>query len=149
MKLVLGPGPRHNKLPGEFLIDRIGFPGVDRVWDLDVTPWPLADAAAISICAIHVVEHLKSLLVPFMDECHRVLQPGGSLYLQTPLAGANNDLEWCDPTHVRCYRVHSFVNYFSPEGVESFGYTTKAWNFFHLQADPAGVLTVHAYPLKK
>jgi hypothetical protein len=83
-----------------------------------------------------------------MDESWRVLQPGGSLLIKTPLAGADPDLEWADPTHKRCYRIHTFVNYFSPEGVKSFGYTTKAWNFFHLNADQS-VITVHAYPLKK
>jgi predicted SAM-dependent methyltransferase len=149
MRLILGAGAHHNKLPGEYLVDRIPFPGVDKVHDLDEHPWPFDDNAADSIAANHLVEHLRSLLVPFMDECWRILKPGGSLYLQTPLAGANSDLEFCDPTHVRCYRVHSFVNYLSPEGVAQMGYTNRAWNFFHLHATPEGVLIVHAYPLKR
>lgn len=148
-RLILGAGPRHNRLPGDVCLDIRAFPGVDIVHDLDVHPWPIKDCSYDSVIAIHVVEHLKTLLIPFMNECHRILKPGASLYLETPLAGANPDMEFCDPTHVRCYRVYSFVNYLSPEGVKQFGYTDKAWNFFsliHRKCDDT--LVVHAYPLK-
>lgn len=148
-KLILGCGPRHVRQPGEILLDIREFPGVEVVWDLDRHPWPFDDNSMTGVVAVHVVEHLKTLLLPFMDEAWRILRPGGSLYLETPLAGANVDLEMCDPTHVRCYRIHSFVNYFSLEGVEKFGYTDRAWNFFHLQHRKTDdSLVVHAYPIK-
>lgn len=148
-RLILGCGPRHNKQPGEVLLDLRPFPGVDVTHDLDSRPWPFKDSSFDSVIAIHVVEHLRCLLIPFMDECHRILRPGGSLYLETPLAGVNPDMEFADPTHIRCYRIHSFVNYLSPEGVQQFGYTDKAWNFFHLQHRKIDdTIVVHAYPLK-
>ena len=148
MRLVVGCGPRHPKAPDEFLIDRLPFPGVDKVWDLDICPWPVPDNSCLSITAVHVVEHLTSLLVPFMNECWRILQPGGLLYLVTPLAGANPDLEWCDPTHIRCYRRHSFINYFTPGGIERFGYTRLAWEFPELSVNHLQELIVRGHPLK-
>lgn len=148
--LVLGCGPHHTRQPGEILLDIRPFPGVDVVHNLDVHPWPFKDSSMMRIYAVHVVEHLWTLLIPFMNECHRILKPGGSLYLETPLAGVNPDMDWCDPTHVRCYRIHSFANYLSLEGVERFGYTHLAWNFFHLKhRETDNSLVVHAYPLKQ
>ena len=149
-KLILGCGPRHVRQPGEILVDIREFPNVDVVHDLDRYPWPFEDSSMMGIAAVHVVEHLKKMLLPFMNESWRILQPGGSLYIETPLAGVNPDLEWCDPTHVRCYRIHTFVNYFSPEGVKRFGYTDRAWNFFHLHhRKQDDSLIVHAYPIKR
>ena len=149
MKLVLGCGAHHKKETGEYLVDRFPFPGVDCVHDLDLHPWPL-NGPFSSISALHLVEHLKTLLVPFMDECHRLLEPGGLLCIETPLAGGDIDIEWCDPTHVRCYRRHSFLNYFTPEGIAQFGYTTRAWEFPFLREHYPirGVLTVHARPIQ-
>jgi len=133
--LVLGCGPhwpkRNDAIYEDTFLDVIPFSGVDIVHDLNITPWPIADASFTSISAIHVVEHLQNL-VKFMDECHRILTPGGSVYIETPLAGADPDLQWADPTHVRCYRKHTFINYFTPGHMEKFGYTTKAWCPLHI-----------------
>ena len=146
-RLILGAGKRCVKAAGQTNVDIINFSGVDIKHDLNFTPWPFANSSYVHISAIHVVEHLKSL-VTFMNECWRVLIPGGSLYLETPLAGGDVDLEWADPTHIRCYRIHSFVNYFSPEGVDRFGYTDRAWNLFHLQVVDNCII-LHSYPVKK
>lgn len=145
-KLILGCGKHYVKTPFEIGVDIRNFPGVSAVWDLNKTPWPFDARAFIHVSAIHLVEHLDSL-ISFMDECWRVLVPGGSIYLETPLAGGDIDLEWADPTHKRCYRVHTFVNYFSPEGVDKFGYTEKAWNF-HTIKSINNIIKVGAYPIK-
>lgn len=146
-KLVLGAGPRYLKQKDEYLVDIRPFENVDAVYDLNKVPWPWDARFFIHVSAVHVVEHLHSL-VNFMNECWRVLQPGGSLYLETPLAGANPDLEYADPEHIRCYRIHTFVNYFSLEGIERFGYTDKPWNFFHLKVVNDCII-LHAYPIKR
>jgi SAM-dependent methyltransferase len=148
MRLILGPGTKHPKQPGEYLLDRVFFNGVDRVHDLDYYPWPVADESCEVITAFHLVEHLRSLLVPFMNECWRILQPGGVLHITTPQAGANVDLEWRDPTHIRCYRPGSFQNYLTPEGIARWGYTDRAWRFPRLETTPKGVLIVEAHPVK-
>lgn len=147
-RLILGPGPRWHKEPGDVFCDIRHFnDSIDVVHDLNVTPWPWPDAMFIHVSAVHLVEHLRDLL-SFMNEAHRVLAPGGSLYIETPLAGADYDLTHADPTHVRCYRLHTFINYFSPEGVEKFQYTDKAWNIHTLKV-VNNCIVFHAYPIKQ
>lgn len=144
-RLILGCGKHHVKQENEITVDILSFPCVDIVADLNLA-WPFEDNSVESISAIHLVEHLDSL-IHFMNESWRVLKPGGSLYLETPLAGGDVDLEWADPTHKRCYRLHTFVNYFSLEGIDRFGYTDRGWNFFYL-AVVNNCIIIHAYPLK-
>lgn len=145
-RLILGPGPRWEKKESDIFCDIRQFENVDVVHDLNITPWPWEDNSFMHVSAVHLVEHLDSLL-DFMNESWRVLKPGGSLFIETPLAGVDPDLEFADPTHKRCYRIHSFANYFSLEGIESFGYTDKAWNFFVLRIE-RNCIIVHAYPIK-
>lgn len=146
--LILGCGKHiKEKQEGHTYLDIRPFQNVDIVHDLDIQPYPIESDSYEHISAIHVVEHLRTYLIPFMDECHRILKRGGSLYLETPLAGSNIDLEFADPTHVRCYRKHSFINYFTLEGVENFGYTDKAWAIVELK-EVNGNLIFHGYPIK-
>lgn len=144
-RLICGPGPRWEKKEGDIFCDIRPFPNIDVVHDLN-KDWPWEKDTFIHVSAVHVVEHLKDLL-HFMNEAHRVLKPGGSLYIETPLAGVNPDLEFSDPTHVRCYRIHTFMNYFSIEGVETFGYTDKAWNMPVLRVQNDCII-FHGYPIK-
>lgn len=147
-RLILGSGkftPKYNddQFQDTFL-DIVKFENVDIVHDLNKTPWPVKEFDEIS--AMHVVEHLNSL-VSFMNECHRVLKPGGSLYLETPCAGMDLDLEFADPTHIRCYRPHSFINYFTLSGVSNFGYTDKAWSIFKIAVE-RNCIIFHGQPIK-
>lgn len=146
-RLILGPGKQWPKQDGDLFLDIRKFDRVDVVHDLNVTPWPFPESNFIHVSAVHVVEHLRDL-VSFMNEAWRVLTPGGSLYIETPLAGADPDLEFADPTHVRCYRIHTFVNYFTLEGINKFGYTDKAWNFIVLKVEN-NCMIIHAFPIKK
>lgn len=145
MRVNLGAGKTEKK-PGDIFVDLRPFEGIDIVHDLNLTPWPFESGTVSEINAIHVVEHLESLLT-FMDECHRVLMPGGSLYIETPEAGNDIDLTHADPTHVRCYRKHSFTNYFTRQGVERFGYTDKAWCILHLDVKDGSII-FHGQPIK-
>lgn len=144
--LILGAGINHQREDHKFAVDILHSPNIDLVHDLNVTPWPLPSDQFIHASAMHVVEHLQSL-ISFMNECHRVIQKGGTLYIETPLAGGDPDLEFADPTHVRCYRKHSFINYFTLEGIAKFGYTDKAWAILHI-SDANSILVVHLTPLK-
>ena len=130
--LVLGAG-KYQRVEGAEHQDQFPFDGIDHVFDLN-KDWvidgfaPLPKNTYDRILAIHVVEHLKSL-IHFMDNCHDILPEGGTLTIETPNAGVNPDLEFCDPTHIRLYRPYTFHNYFTPEGIAKFGYTNKAWEF--------------------
>jgi predicted SAM-dependent methyltransferase len=149
-RLVLGAGPHWPKIRNDqyhdIFVDIRPFPNIDVVHDLNVIPWPFPDNSVGSISAIHVVEHLRCL-VTFMNECWRILSPGGSLYIETPHAGMDVDLEFADPTHVRCYTKHSFINYFTKEGVNNFGYTDKAWCIYHLDVKNNCII-FHGAPIK-
>lgn len=153
--LILGAGPFHVRRPNtheETLVDRLPFRGkgntpIDVVHNLDYTPWPFEDNNYDEIVAIHLVEHLKDL-ISFMNECWRILRPGGALYLATPEAGNNFNLTHTDPTHVRTYRVHTWINYFTRSEGPKFGYTDKFWALWDIRV-VEGSIHLHAMPLKK
>lgn len=145
-RLILGPGKNWKKEEGDIFLDILPFPEVDIVHDLNVTPWPVDNESFYHISAVHVIEHLKDLVL-FMNSAWDVLEKGGSLYLETPEAGSNYDLTHSDPTHIRCYRRHTFINYFTKEGIEKFGYTDKPWAILECKIVDLCII-FHATPLK-
>jgi len=86
-------------------LDAADIPGVDVVHDLDVFPWPFKDGEAEEIKAFDVYEHVDRPL-EFMAECHRILSPGGQLYIHTSY-WKNSD-SFRDPTHRRFLTEESF-----------------------------------------
>lgn len=145
-ELILGAGIGWNKVKDQELLDIRQFENIDHVWDLNITPWPFKDNSIDSITAIHLIEHLDNL-ISFMDETHRILKPGGELYIETPIAGEDPDLEFADPTHIRCYRPHSFINYFTRSGIAKFGYTDKVWGSLHIEKKDS-IMVIHLMPIK-
>lgn len=147
MRLIVGAGKHFIKRDDkDITLDIRPFPGIDVVHDLN-HDWPeeLHDQF-LHISALHVVEHLNNL-IHFMDQAWVCLKKGGSLYIETPLAGGDVDLTHCDPTHVRCFRPHTWTNYFTPEGVETFGYTEKSWAILSLKVEHA-IIKIHLTPIK-
>lgn len=65
---------------------------------------PLGDRSVDRIFAVHVLEHLADYL-PLLDECHRVLRPGGLLHVLSPWWRHVNAV--ADPTHVRFFDVQT------------------------------------------
>jgi SAM-dependent methyltransferase len=103
VRLNLGCGSQPE--PGWVNLDAADIPGVDVVHDLDVFPWPFKDGEAAEIKAFDVYEHVDKPL-EFMGECHRVLQPGGLLYIHTSYW--KNEDSYRDPTHKRFLTEGSF-----------------------------------------
>ena len=150
-RLVLGSGPNWTKVCDEvyhdvFLDLKKFNDSIDIVHNLNKIPWPIKDNEFQSVSAIHVLEHLDSF-INFMDECWRVLDIGGSLYIETPLAGSDVNLTHSDPTHVRCYTPHSWINYVTVEGVAKFRYTNKSWCILNLNV-VENVICIHLMPIK-
>lgn len=56
IKLDIGCGEHPTR--GFVGMDILDLPGVDIVWDIEHTPWPLPDECASSVVASHVLEHL-------------------------------------------------------------------------------------------
>lgn len=79
-------------------LDRAVLPGVDVVHDLDQIPWPFPSDHFPSVRGVQVFEHVHNP-IGFMAEAHRVLQPGGLLWLSVPHWQSENS--YTDPTHVR------------------------------------------------
>jgi SAM-dependent methyltransferase len=91
-------------------VDRCPLAHVDVVHDLNVVPWPFEDSSVEHIMAIDLVEHLDDV-VAFMDECWRILMPGGTLSIQAVSWQSEN--LWRDPTHKRGFHQDTFL-YFDP-----------------------------------
>jgi len=108
---------------------------VDVVHDLEVRPWPWEDGMCAGIVAFDVVEHLADTLA-FMDEAHRVLRPGGRMFLHTSNALFPEEA-WRDPTHRRTFTLESF-DFFDPERRwgQEYGcwYTDRYWRVIEASA---------------
>ena len=100
-----------NKYPGAVGIDRIAGTAADLLCDLDRVPWPLRDASFDHVRAVHVIEHVADV-IRTMEEFHRLLRPGGLLYIATP--HYTDFSSFCDPTHR--WHLNSFsLRYFGAD----------------------------------
>lgn len=108
--VVIKLGSGHDTDPGRIDVDCRALPGIDVVWDLDAHPWPFDDNSADRIEAVAIFEHIENV-VAAMDECHRILKPGGALRVRGPREGGGN--VWGDVTHRRAFNAQSF-DHFDP-----------------------------------
>jgi hypothetical protein len=96
VKINLGAGSR--PMAGYINVDRVNLPRIDIVHDLDVCPWPFEDGRAQEIYAKDIFEHVVDPIL-FMTECHRILEPAGTLIIRTPHISSLD--AFTDPTHKR------------------------------------------------
>lgn len=121
--------------------DNVGV-DVRRARDVDVVAdltngIPVPDRSVDRVFAVHVLEHLIDFL-PLVDECHRVLRPGGVLHVLSPWWRYVNAV--ADPTHVRLLDVQTFKGICSRPGSD------RHWYPRHVSCDGASVfadLTPH------
>jgi hypothetical protein len=146
LRLNLGCGS--DILPGYVNHDaRRHRPEVDIVHDLRLLPWPWQSDSAAEIRLLDVVEHLPEV-VPVLDECWRVLEPGGILHLRVPHYQHEN--AWLDPTHRRAFHRDSF-DYFDPDTAlgNKYGfYTEHKWHIVHKEVNRDGNIVVDLRPRK-
>src|SRR2546421_8756676 len=100
--LDLGCGAT-KQYPESIGLDRRRTGAVDVLADVS-RGLPFGDGTVDVVFAIHVLEHLPDFL-PLIDDCHRVLRPGGMLHLMSPWWGHVNAV--ADPTHVRLFDVQT------------------------------------------
>jgi len=123
LRINLGAG--EDAFPGWINVDMIDLPNIDVVHNLMKFPYPFEDNSASEIKAVDVIEHLPPYIgedhgvIKFLEECHRILKPGGILYIQTP--GWKAEFLWIDPTHVRGFDIQS-MDFFDP--TKHYGKTT-------------------------
>lgn len=129
MKKILNIGCGKTRIPGSIGVDyaKIGN-YVDIVHDLNIVPYPFKASAVDEIHLYHVLEHLHNS-VKIMEEFHRILKPGGIIYIRVPhfssLAG------FTDMTHVRPYGYLSF-DIFQKNHPQHY-YTTVSFTILHKQ----------------
>ncbi len=80
---------------------------VDVEWDLDNMPWPWQDEEFEKVIALDVMEHLKRDVNEWLDECWRILKPGGLLVLKLP--AWDHPVSHRDPTHRRLFHQDAFA----------------------------------------
>lgn len=127
MAAILNLGAGAAPIPGAINVDLTKLPGVQVAYDLNILPWPWADASFDIIVARSVLEHLDLTLVQSVNECWRLLRAGGQLELKLPYW--DHDHCWEDPTHRRGYSIGVF-DYFddSTEAGRIYGhYTPRKW----------------------
>ena len=115
--------------PGNIGLDLRPAPGVDAVADLSGS-LPLADDSVDVIFTVHILEHLIDFL-PLVDECHRILRPGGVLHVMSPWWGHVNAV--ADPTHVRLLDVQTI------KGICQRPPGTPRWYPLHAGCDGASI----------
>lgn len=134
MKINLGAGGDPKE--GMINVDMLDLPGIDIIHNLMNFPYPFQTNSADYIGAVDLVEHLDNYIygvevyqnasdgieyrltagqptvIAFIEECHRILKPGGELFMQMP--GWKSPLLWIDVTHVRGFDIQSF-DFFDPD----------------------------------
>jgi predicted SAM-dependent methyltransferase len=118
-KVCINLGAGLDRKEGFVNLDLLALPGIDVVHNLVVLPYPFEDEYAELITAYDVLEHLpnytpdyRPMVIAFVAECHRILKPGGELFIQTPRYDA--EFMWKDPTHVRGFHEQS-MDFFDPD----------------------------------
>jgi len=126
MRLNLGAG--NDILPNAVNHDVLKHrPEIDVVHNLNVRPWPWADSTFEIIVAKSVFEHLEITLIEAMDECWRILKPGGVIYVKVPYW--QGEQAWMDPQHRWRWAPHVF-DWFDAStryGQEYGYYTARKW----------------------
>ena len=118
---VLDLGCGINKQAGAIGIDRNPRSCPDVIADLDHFPYPFADNSFPEIRAIHVIEHVADV-IRTVEECNRLLEPGGRLVIVTPHYTGYSS--FCDPTHR--WHLNSFSLRFFGRDHGGFGYYSQA-----------------------
>lgn len=96
----------------------------DYVWDITKIPYPEEWAPENGVSYIrmdNIVEHIEPYTwIKVVSELHRVLKPGGILWIRVPNIKAGLEAAFTDPTH---------VNYFHPNTFDYYdvGHVRKRW----------------------
>ena len=132
--LELGCG-QVRRCPNSVTVDRNPNSPADINHDLDVFPYPFTDNMFDIVIAEHVLEHLTNL-IPVVEELHRILKPGGLLYVEVPHFSSND--HFTDPTHLHAFGFRSF-DYFVPgTGLARYGYSQAAFRKRKVTVHPYG-----------
>ena len=125
MRIDLGGGLK--PAPGYVNLDPTHGEGEWRRYAQE-TPWPAKDGEVSRIRASHVIEHIPAGAdrIVVLNECWRVLKPGGLLEITVPLFPSWQAV--ADPTHVSYWCEQSFW-YLDGRWHYDADYGLKPWEF--------------------
>jgi SAM-dependent methyltransferase len=123
--MILNLGCNNNRIPDAIGVDIRPWKNVDVKHDLNVIPYPFEDNSVTIIHAYHILEHLKEPLA-VIEELHRILAPGGILYLRVP--HFSSMYAWGDITHRQAFSTHAFNIFDSRSKGKVNGYTNKKFD---------------------
>lgn len=110
LKLNFGCGRQH--LPGYINIDISAECKPDTVWDITKSPYPIDWMGAERIEMDNLAEHIEAhTLIKVINEIHRILKPGGTLWMRTPHVRFTPEhlrAAFTDPTHINYFTLDTF-----------------------------------------
>ncbi|MCK9272046.1 class I SAM-dependent methyltransferase [Candidatus Gracilibacteria bacterium] len=109
MKLNMGCGM--DIKDGYLNVDSINLPGVEKVYDFEIFPYPFEDSTFDEIYCSHILEHMSDL-GKVMEEFTRIGKNGCQIKIKVPFFASPN--AYGDYTHKRSFNTNTF-KYFTPE----------------------------------
>ncbi len=111
-----------------------GYIGIDNVTEADIRAdlrvgIPLAANSAEEVRAKDFLEHIPDTIA-IMNECWRVLEPGGALEIIVPRWPHVDAVK--DPTHIRFFAVETFTEYFAGPDRLAGEYRMHMWDITQL-----------------
>lgn len=147
-EIILNLGCGKARIPGSIGVDRVRIENyVDIVHNLDETPYPFGNDSVDEIHFYHVLEHLQNP-VRKLEEIHRILKPGGVLFMRVPHFSAMG--AFTDLTHVRpfgytsfdCFEKKHYQHFYTTAGFEI---VKKEIKYFGLYPN-SGVYAKYVHP---
>ena len=102
---ILDLGCQNNKIPGAIGVDICKNTQADVIHDFEVFPYPFEADSIDKVYAKHIIEHLNNPK-GFIKEIHRILKPGGEVFLETP--HFSNYVAYSEPEHKHFYSYYTF-----------------------------------------
>ena len=102
MAQILNLGCNDKLMPGIINVDIQDLEGVSAVVDLSVYPWMWEDNSVDGIYARHIIEHFQDP-VKFINECKRILKPGGFLDIYVPHSSSIGSVGMIEHYRTFCY----------------------------------------------
>jgi len=90
--------------------DLADLPGIDKVHDLRVYPWPWEEGTFKEVFAKDILEHVPDLL-KVVEEIHRICKPGAKIQIAVPYWNSYESIT--DPTHRNYFNEFTF-DFFDP-----------------------------------
>ena len=116
----------------------VGYVGIDNVTEADIRAdlregIPFGDNEVAKVRAKDILEHLPDTIA-IMNECWRVLEPGGALEIIVPRFPHIDAVK--DPTHIRFFAVETFTQYFAGPSRLADEYGMCMWDITQLIHEP-------------